>query len=191
MGSLSSPIRTASPAQREQDAAFFNEHHYLPRPRLVQWFATLRCHLTCPHCLATCESSGLGPDMPLAQVIDLIDQVADLGVEQFLITGGEPLIRQDLPDVVARLHQRRIAWSLNTAAMPSPSQRRAFASYPPMFVAVSVDGPRSVHDAFRGREGAFDQAMQAIRFFRSLPGVQVALGTTVTRFNFGALRETF
>ncbi len=69
------------------EARFFEQHRYLPRPRLIQWLATLRCELSCPHCLAAADAAELA-DMPLAAALDLVDQAAALGVGQFLITGG-------------------------------------------------------------------------------------------------------
>lgn len=173
-----------------REDAFFAEHGCTRVPTLVQWMATLRCRLSCPHCLAASESAGL-PDMPLPTALRLVDAVAELGVEEFLITGGEPLVREDLPAVTERLGRRGVSWSLNTAAMPAPDQRRAMEKYPPAFAAVSLDGPRKVHDAFRGKVGAFDESLEAIRFFSTLDGCEVAAGTTVTSFNFPHLRETF
>jgi radical SAM protein with 4Fe4S-binding SPASM domain len=151
--------------------------------------ATLKCGLSCAHCLAVSEEAGLA-EMPLDRVRDLIDEVAAMGVGEFLVTGGEPLAREDLGEVVGYLGRKGISWTLNTAALPEKSLREAIARNRPGFVAVSLDGPREVHDAFRGRVGAWDQAMEAIRFFKSL-GVRTCAGTTVTTRNYDHLEETF
>ena len=84
-----------------------------------------------------------------------------------------------------------MSWTLNTAAMPDRGLREAIERNKPGFVAVSLDGPKAVHDAFRGRAGAWDEAMEAIRFFKSLGGVRVCAGTTVTSRNYDYLDETF
>ena len=173
-----------------RSSRFFAEHGYLPVPSLVQWMATLKCGLACEHCLAVSRESGFS-DMPLAEVERLIDEIAELGVAEFLLTGGEPLAREDLAEVIAYLGRRKVNWTLNTAALPSQQLRRVIAQHRPGFVAVSLDGPRRVHDAFRGKAGAWDEAMEAIRFFTSLEGVRVCAGTTVTRRNYDALDETF
>ncbi len=169
---------------------FFAQHGYLEVPSLVQWMATLRCGLSCAHCLAVSEESGFS-EMPLEKVKNLIDQIAQMGVEEFLITGGEPLVREDLGEIIEYLGHKSINWTLNTAAMPEEGLRRVLARHRPGFVAVSLDGPRPVHDAFRGKAGAWDKAMEAIRFFRSLAGVRVCAGTTVTSRNYDVLDETF
>lgn len=129
--------------------------------------------------------------MPLPVVRKLIDEIAEMGVPEFLVTGGEPLTRDDLPAIADYLGYMGQNWSLNTAAMPSTSQRKAFAENSPGFVAVSLDGPRQIHDSFRGKNGAWDEAMEAIRYFRTLPGVRVCAGTTVTSLNYQHLEETF
>jgi len=151
---------------------------YLPIPRVVQWMATLRCGLHCPHCLAFADGEEFA-DMPLELARTLIDQVAEMGVSEFLLTGGEPLARQDLPAVIDHLAVRQVSYSINTATGPGPEALSAMKRYPPAFVAVSLDGPRDVHDAFRGR-GSFDDAMRAMEVFAGLGGCAVTVGTTVT-----------
>ena len=117
--------------------------------------------------------------------------MAALGVDEFLVTGGEPLARADLAEVIAYLDRKQVNWTLNTATLPSEALREAIAHHKPGFVAVSLDGPKPVHDAFRGKAGAYDEALEAIRFFKSLGGVRVCAGTTVTTRNYDHLDETF
>jgi radical SAM protein with 4Fe4S-binding SPASM domain len=159
-------------------------------PMLVQWMATLQCGLRCEHCLAVSRESGFS-DMPLEAVDGLIDEIARMGVGEFLVTGGEPLAREDLGEVIEHLGRRGVNWTLNTAAMPTEALRGVIERNKPGFVAVSLDGPKEVHDAFRGRAGAWDNAMEAIRFFKSLGTVRVCAGTTVTSRNYDYLDETF
>lgn len=172
------------------DSYFFAQHGYMQVPDLVQWMATLKCGLSCEHCLTVGNEPEL-PDMPLEKVRVLIDEIAEMGVREFLVTGGEPLVREDLPEVIEYLGCKNVNWTLNTAIMPSERMQSAIARHKPGFVAVSLDGPREVHDAFRGKTGAWDEAMESIRYFRSLPGVRVCAGTTVTSRNYRHLDETF
>ena len=167
---------------------FFVEHGWTRVPRLVQWMTTLRCPLSCEHCLAAGDAAE---DMDAADAARLIEQVAALGVEEFLLTGGEPLARPDLPEIIGMLRANGVRWSLNTALMPGRRARTAVEQWPPGFVAVSVDGPEAVHDAFRGRAGAFRGAMDSISYFSRLVSGAVAAGTTVTARNFRHLPATF
>jgi len=169
---------------------FFDEHGWTRVPRLVQWLVTARCPLACPHCLAASDD-GADAEMSLPQAARLIEQVAAMGVDEFLLTGGEPLARPDLSDIIAILRANGVRWSLNTAALPDRAARRAMERWPPGFVAVSLDGPKAVHDRFRGREGAFDDALASVAWFATLAAGAVAAGTTVTSHNFAHLAETF
>jgi radical SAM protein with 4Fe4S-binding SPASM domain len=166
----------------------FRANGYTRAPALVQWMATRRCGLLCPHCL----SAGSAPagELDLDEVRSLLDQAAGLGVYEFLVTGGEPLARPDLPEVIRLMGERKIRWSLNTAVCPGPEAKKAMESWPPAFVAVSVDGPRSFHDTFRGRRGSFNRALEAVSFFNRITSGGVACGTTVTRKNLHLLDET-
>jgi len=157
-------------------------------PSLVQWLVTTECQLTCPHCLASASSDST-ESMPLALALSLVDQIADAAIPELIVTGGEPLGYLYLPEILARMAERGVRWSLNTARMPAGAALDAIERHPPEFVAVSLDGPRRVHDAFRGRIGAFNEALESMRLFRAF-GSHVAAGTTVTRRNIGKLMET-
>jgi AdoMet-dependent heme synthase len=173
------------PAREEN---FYLERGFTRAPVIVQWMATLRCPLSCAHCLAAGDGHA---DMPLERALDLVDECAAMGVDEFLVTGGEPLAREDLGAVVRRLGERGLSWSINTSAMPAGETRRAIEENPPGFAAVSLDGPEEVHDEFRGRPGAWRESLESIRFFKSLPGTRVCAGTTLTSRNFPHIEETF
>ncbi len=179
-----------SPDSASDSSGFFSRNGYSEVPVLVQWMATLKCNLSCKHCLSVSLDNGF-TDMPLQAARKLIDEVAEMGVEEFLVTGGEPLVRNDFTEIIDYLGFRGQNWTLNTAVMPSEIQMNALRENSPGFVAVSLDGPREVHDSFRGRKGSWEEAMDAISFFRSLPGVRVCAGTTVTSSNYRYLEETF
>jgi radical SAM protein with 4Fe4S-binding SPASM domain len=151
---------------------------------------TARCPLACPHCLAAEEEGTSGPELTVEEAARLIDGAAATGAAELLLTGGEPFAREDLPDVIERTAALGLPYAINTAVFPGPEVQRAVERHPPVFAAVSLDGPRDVHDAFRGKAGAFDAAVAAIGWFAKL-GVRTAAGTTVTRFNLGALDRTF
>lgn len=181
--------RVASCSPASADDKFFEQHNHTRSPVVIQWLATLRCGLDCAHCMTADANEPMPREMPLDLALDFVEQVANLGVEELLISGGEPFERQDLPAVIARLGQLDQRYSLNTARMPSAELQRVFEKAPPSYVAVSVDGPQKVHDAFRGRSGSLDEALESIEYFSSL-GVRVAAGTTVTRRNLRSLTET-
>jgi len=191
MGSFSKTGRHGQGLRAERSKSEFIERGWTAVPQLVQWMATLRCRLHCPHCLAACDDSDPSPDMHFDTVASLVSELGRIGVQEFLVTGGEPLEREDLHEIAAMLDEAGLPWSLNTAACPDRQQRRAFEEHPPQFVAVSLDGPPEIHDAFRGLDGSQAAALESIGFFSGLPDCEVVAGTTVTKRNIGALHRTF
>ncbi len=189
MATFAAAQRHREPTGPTDEAAFFQEHGWTRSPRLVQWMVTQSCPLHCPHCLSNAAPHNT-QHSSLELATSLIEQASALGVEELLLTGGEPLAHPHLSTIIKLLFARRVRWSLNTAAMPTPAQQRALESWPPYFVAVSLDGPPSVHDAFRGR-GAFEQAINSLAYFSALIPGRVAAGTTVTTANFRQLPATF
>ena len=157
-----------------------------PAPKAVQWMATLRCPHACEHCMV--HSDEICQDMSTAQVAHLIAEVREMDIPEFLITGGEPMVREDLPEIIALLKRMGQTWSLNTAVLPGSHLRDALAAAPPAFVALSLDGPRDVHDVFRRRKGSFDEILEAIHFYTSI-GAEVGIGTTVSQTNLGRLDD--
>ncbi len=193
MGTQRNPRPQRNPNASSQatlaDAAFYRDHGYWRVPQLVQWMVTQRCSLDCGHCLA--KDDGQGRELTLNEATTLLDQIAELGVPELLLTGGEPLERPDLPAIIELLAERRLRWSLNTAVYPGEESLAAMRRWPPGFVAVSLDGPEQLHDSFRGRRGAYADAMRAISLYTELTDGAVAAGTTVTRQSFDQLDDTF
>ena len=190
MGSRHGIKQKQALAHNPAAAAFFEKNNYTPAPLIVQWMATQGCSLSCPHCL--CGEEGPPADeLSLDEACGLVDQAAAMGAAEFLVTGGEPLERADLPDVIDRMRERGLRWSLNTSAYPGRALRKAMEKYPPCFAAVSLDGPREFHDAFRGRKGAFNQSLEALRYFARLTGGNATAGTTVNARNLELLDDTF
>ena len=146
---------------------FLEEHGWTRVPHLVQWMVTLDCPLHCPHCLAADANANGASASTLPQASRLIREVAETGVKEFLLTGGEPLCHPKFPEMVRILQEYGIGWSLNTSWMPDESAQRALLDWPPGFVAVSLDGPERIHDRFRGCSGCFRQTLEAISFFTS------------------------
>ena len=169
---------------------FFRKHGYTQAPVVLQCYVTLWCDLACPHCLAD-HGDAETFDMPVALFEKLCREAANCGVEEMLLTGGEPLLRNDLGVIISILKEHGLSWTLNTARCPDAEQQMALRDYSPAFVAVSVDGPAHVHNAFRKSPHAFKGAMDAIQFFASLPATRTCAGTTITTENLPFFDDTF
>ena len=190
MGSRHGIRKKQAMAHDPAAAAFFEKNNYTPAPLIVQWMATQGCSLSCPHCLCGYERPP-ADELSFDEACGLVDQAAAMGAAEFLVTGGEPLERADLPEVIDRMRERGQRWSLNTSAYPGRALRKAMEKHPPCFAAVSLDGPREFHDAFRGKKGAFSQSIEALGYFARLTGGNATAGTTVSARNIELLDDTF
>lgn len=160
----------------------FNE-----RPFIVIWEATQACDLACVHCRASAQPRRNPFELSSEEARRLIDQVAELRVPVFVITGGDPLKRPDIYELVEYATHRGVRTSLTPSATPlltreaiAELQRRGLAR-----LAVSLDGSTAeLHDAFRRVPGSYAWTLGAIRWAREL-GLPVQINTTITRRNRG------
>lgn len=152
-------------------------------PSAVQWLATAACDLACPHCYTRAgkRADGELTDDEARRLI--VDAVAEFPGCELVIAGGEALLRRDFPGLVAHAARRGVPWSLHSHGGLVPDRLDAFRAAPPTMVALSLDGPRAFHDAFRGRVGAYDAVLRAVRDLKDAGVPEVVLGTTVTRRN--------
>jgi len=146
-----------APFTRLGSARRFAEAALLERPRLlgVGWAVTERCNSRCPFC-----SRHGGPDGPPNEVaLDVIDQLADVGCRRVHFTGGEPLLRMDLPELLARVRERRMTSSVNTNGALLADCPEVIARADAFL--VSVDGPEAIHDRYRGA-GSFARLVRGL-----------------------------
>ena len=160
-------------------------------PVAVQWIVTHACDLTCPHCY-----SHAGPRLSGELTTDeakrlVIDELVALGCPSLVLAGGELFLRKDLPALIEYAHARGVGWAMHTHGRLVPRHRDLIRRCPPQMAAVSLDGPPDFHDRFRGRAGAFDDAVRAIRCLRECGVTDVVAGTTVTSRNADLVADTF
>jgi radical SAM protein with 4Fe4S-binding SPASM domain len=121
----------------------------------------------------------------------MLEDLAHFGAPVALFSGGEPLVRPDLPDLAARakaLGMRAVLSTNGTLIEPTTAERlqRIGLSY----VGVSLDGMRPTNDRFRGVGGAFDRALAGIRNCRRA-GIKVGLRFTIHRGNAADIADIF
>ncbi len=159
-----------------------------PAPRVIAWESTRACNLVCRHCRASAQEEPSPDELRTSEVLQLIDQIAGVSKPIFVISGGEPLMREDVFDIAAYATRRglHVAISPNgTLITPDSVGRMKDAGI--KRVSVSIDGSRAGrHDAVRGVPGAFSQAVRGIGYCRD-GGLPFQINTTVMRQNVGDL----
>lgn len=163
-----------------------------PRP-VVVLNLTRRCNLYCAHCYAASTRPDAPRDDELRgdELHRTLDDLAELGAPVVLFSGGEPLLREDLCDLIAHASSvgLRASISTNGTLIDAPAARR-LAEAGAAYVGVSIDGLAETNDVFRGVAGAFDRAVSGIRNCRAA-GLKVGLRMTMTRRNLADLSGVF
>ena len=157
------------------------------RRPVVVWNATKRCNLRCEHCYAAADAEGAPDELSTAEGKALIDDLAAYGVPVLLFSGGEPLVREDLPELVSYADDRGIRPVLSTnGTLLTRENARELREAGLKYAGVSVDGLRERNDRIRGAEGAFDAAVRGIEACLDV-GLKTGLRYTITEHNVADL----
>jgi 12,18-didecarboxysiroheme deacetylase len=150
---------------------------------VVVWNTTRRCNLRCVHCYSESRDREYEGEMGTAEAKSFIDGCADFGVPVLLFSGGEPLMRADLFELIAHARLKGIRAVISTnGVLITPEVAAKLRDAGLSYVGVSIDGLQARHDRFRGVSGAFDAAIAGIRASRNV-GVKVGLRFTITKDN--------
>ncbi|MBX5464803.1 MAG: TIGR04053 family radical SAM/SPASM domain-containing protein [Clostridia bacterium] len=158
-------------------------------PFLVIWETTVACGLGCLHCRASARHERDAEELGTEEALDLVAQVADLERPLFVLSGGDPMMRDDLEQIVAEAARRRLSVAVTASATPRVTRERirALADAGLTQWAFSLDGPTAeVHDRFRGVPGTFELTLERIAWLREM-GLPVQVNTVVTRHNLDLL----
>lgn len=157
------------------------------QPLTCVWEVTMGCNMRCGHCGSSC-TNPLPDELTTAEALDLCDQLADLGLRWITLSGGEPLTRNDITDLVERLSKHGIAVNIITNGwLMKEDTAKRLKDNGISTIAISIDGTREIHNTIR-KEGAFEQAEQAFGILKSL-GITSGAVTTVTKQNINILSE--
>jgi len=151
---------------------------------VVVWNVTRRCNLRCVHCYSQSEDRGYSGELSLDEGKSLIDDLAGFGSPVILFSGGEPLIRPDILDLITYATQqgRRAVLSTN-GTLITPALAEKLKDIGLSYVGISLDGLKETHDAFRGFSGTFARVMAAIKNCQDV-GLKVGLRFTINKRNF-------
>jgi len=160
-------------------------------PMLVIWEVTQACDLACVHCRASAQPQRSPAELSTEQGYRLLDEIRSFGEPLMVFTGGDPLKRPDLYELIR--YSVRIGLRTNVTPSATPlltaEAIEGFQAAGIARMAISLDGPdAATHDEFRGIPGTFDRAMFALRHARDI-GLDTQLQTTVTRRNMARLAE--
>lgn len=157
------------------------------------WECTQRCNLHCKHCGSDCKQISEVKDMPAADFLRVIDSITphvNPHEVNIVITGGEPLVREDLEEVGLELYRRGYPWGMvsNGFHLTAGRLQRLMAAGLHA-VTISLDGFAEDHNWLRGHRDSYAKAMEAIKMLVHEPDLTWDVVTCVNRRNYPYLEE--
>jgi len=140
---------------------------------------TRRCNLRCIHC---CESEQV-PDNSLDKIEIMVDKLSSNGLKKICITGGEPLLRNDLVEILKYIHNKKILITLSTNGLILNKSR--LQELKPFIdnIRFSMHGKEETHDKITGYEGSFKKVVEGVKIASDL-GIPVSIVMPVISRNF-------
>jgi radical SAM protein len=158
---------------------------------LAIWELTQACDLACVHCRACAIESRNPFELNTEEGFRLLEEVRSFGDPLMVFTGGDPLKRPDLFELLEKSVRLGLRTTVTPSATPLLTEAaiERFKACGVARMAISLDGPDpSSHDGFRRVVGSFDRTVLALNHAKSI-GLQTQINTTVTRHNLHRLGE--
>jgi len=160
--------------------------------RLVAWEVTRACNLACKHCRAEAKLEPFPGELTTKESLALIDEFKKCGNPVIIFTGGEPLLRKDIFELV------RYATALGLRSVMAPNGTLIDKENAQQMkqsgierCSISIDGlDADSHDSFRGQKGAFAGALRGIEWLKKV-GIPFQINTTVTKHNLNSFKQIF
>ena len=163
-----------------------------PACRIIAWEVTRSCNLACKHCRAEAHPEPYEGELSTEQALHLVDSFSEVGKPLIIFTGGDPMMRDDVYDIISYAHNRGhiCAFSPN-GTLITKEKALKLKSAGVDRCSISIDGADAKsHDSFRGVEGAFDASMRGISLLKEV-GLPFQINTTVTRNNLESFKDIF
>ncbi|MFN7106203.1 MAG: radical SAM protein, partial [Pyrobaculum sp.] len=156
---------------------------------IISWNITRRCNLRCVHCYIDAGVETV-EELSTREALDVVDQMAEVGVPLILFTGGEPLARRDFFEIAQYAKDRGIKLVLSTnGTLITPEVAKWLKEVGFVYVGVSLDSVRKeFHDQFRGASGSFASAITGIKNALNV-GLDVGLRFVITAKNIHEVGE--
>ncbi len=161
-------------------------------PRLIFWELTAQCNLKCVHCRAVAMPEKMKGELATDEIFNIIDDIAKTYKPILVLTGGEPLYRDDIFDIASHAVSRglRVALATNGTLIDATIAKK-IKDAGILRVAISIDGgDANVHDSFRGLPGSFDAALNGLRQVQNA-GVEIQINSTIAKHNVHQVADIF
>ncbi|CCF13297.1 radical SAM superfamily protein [Brevibacillus laterosporus GI-9] len=165
--------------------------NYDQNPFIVIWEVTRACALRCLHCRAVAQPNRHPDELSTDEGKELLDQIKEMGNPLLVFTGGDPLMREDLYELIDYAVKIGLRVSMSPSATPRVTEKAIVKAKEAGLSrwAFSLDGPTAeVHDYFRGTPGSYDITVKSLAILKK-HGLPVQLNTTISVYNAHLLEE--
>ena len=161
--------------------------------RQLFWESTLRCNLKCRHCGSDCKTSSLHPDMPFndfRKVLERIKEKYDSHNIMVIVSGGEPLMREDILKCGREIFNLEFPWGMvSNGRLMSPRMIDGLLEAGIHSLTISLDGFEEHHNWMRGLPDSFSHASRAVEMLAKLPVTKFDVVTCVNNINYDTLEQ--
>ena len=168
--------RTFRTAMAWLGAFIFNKR----TPLVVSWNLTFRCNQRCKYCRSW---EIQDQELNTSEILNMIDSLRSMGTAWISFSGGEPLLREDLGEIIRYAKTRNIYISVNSNGSLVPGRIEELKAAD--IIQLSLDGPADIHDYIRGR-GSFGMTLKAIKVCQT-NGLSVRLQCTLSKYNLSSV----
>jgi len=161
-------------------------------PITIVWNVTNRCNLSCIHCHQDSSPACTDPELTTSEAFRVIDNMSDAGVVTLTFSGGEPLVRNDLCDLIQRADDRGMLCTIaSNGTLMTEQTARMLANAGIRRVEIGLDGARpETHDFLRNRAGSFEATIRGIRNCAAVGFDEIATTMTLHSGNIDELQDT-
>ena len=161
------------------------------RGPVVVWNCTKTCNLQCMHCYANSDSKKYKGELSTKEALSLIDDFHDFKVPVILFSGGEPMLRGDLFELIKHAGDHKIRSTISTnGTLIDMEVAKKIKKSEVGYVGISLDGIGDRHDEFRRTKGCFDKALAGIENCKKVDQ-KVGVRFTINSHNYDQIEDIF
>ena len=172
---------------------------YKKHPLKALFFeVTLRCNARCEHCGSSCGDIIQKDEITKEEIMKVLDEIITVGKKDprsimINITGGEPLVRKDLFEIMAYANKLGYPWGMTTNGMLIDEKVVKKMVDTNMYsVSVSLDGLKETHENFRKVPNSYEKILKGLKLMLNTPSIRVVQVTTcVNKKNIDELEEMY
>jgi len=159
-------------------------------PLVVSWNVTRKCNLKCAHCYINAAKEELSDELSTEEAKRLIDQICEVSRPLLILSGGEPLLRKDVFELIRYGTEKGLRMGLGSnGSLIDSATAKKLKEAGVKTVSISLDSCSPTrHDEFRGVAGSWEKAVSAIKALKE-NGVLVQVNTTVTQQNYSEIDD--